>query len=433
MPAQATGAWPSPAARRRATALSIVSVVLPVLSAAGQDALRNALSIDTSLSQSQNTALHPGGMHWGPVQWSVGIYGDTEFNDNINLSESGQQSDVILHSGLNLGLLWPATERSVLQFGAGLGYLYYVEHNQYGGLEVSPNSALSWQIGLEDVNLSLYDQISYQQQVTQQAQLANITTLPRLENTVGLRVDWLPGSWRLQGSYSHDNFLSTDSAFDYLDRASEFFSGRAAWRFAEKTEAGVEGSLGLTSYQQPIQPDNASASVGVYTDWQVTQYLHTILRGGPTLYWFSSPTGTQNSALNSYYASLSVDHALTQFISQQLTLQRDVSLGLSLGSAYVEQFTANYSISVALTQRVNVGGTITYEQGTQPFLVSLGNNFFISQTEDFDRAGFGANVSWSLTDHFSAGLRYNFWDRHSSLPERSYLQNIVALQLNYNF
>ena len=406
--------------------------------AVAQDALRSALSSDTILAQKQQPTpmSTPDQPHLGPVNFTYGVYGATEYLDNINGSEFDPEADILLRGGLNLGFIWPATERSLLQFGAGIGYVHYEEHPQYSGLEVSPNSALMWQIGLKEGTLSLYDQLSYVQQVSQEASIANLVTVPRLDNTIGLRANWEPEHWLIEGGYAHNLFLSPDSAYQYLNRSSEYFFARAGWRFAERTQVGLETSAALTAYDLAVQSDNWNFSAGPYAEWQVTQHLRATVRGGPTLYHFTSAgAGGARPDLNSYYAGVNLSHELTQFLSHQINLQRDISYGLNLGSDYVEQFTANYSITFGLTSHIRLAGSLAYEQGRQPLLVQVPDfpGLLVSETEDFSRAGFGASFSWDLTEHFNASVRYNFWKRQSSLFGQSYVQNIVSLQLNYNF
>jgi hypothetical protein len=248
-------------------------------------------------------------------------------------------------------------------------------------------------------------------------------------------VAWDPGRWVLQAGYGHNDFLSTDSAQKDLDRSSEYFFARGGWRFAESTEAGLEASATLTSFRYSPRSDSQSFSVGVYANWQLTQNLQVAVRGGPQFYSFNNGSTATNSDLNNtYYAALNVNHKLTHYLSHQLSLMRGVTLGLNPGTDYVEQFSADYSFTLALTQHINVGGNITYENGSQPLLVPVHNGISaVSQTEDFDRAGFGANLSWSFTDHFSASVHYNFWDRSSSLAGRGYTQNTLGLQINYDF
>src|SRR5689334_24067781 len=52
---------------------------------------------------------------------------------------------------------------------------------------------------------------------------------------------------------------------------------RSAWRFAEVTQAGLEGSAGVTRYDLPVQDGNTSYSLGPFVKWQITQFLEADL------------------------------------------------------------------------------------------------------------------------------------------------------------
>jgi hypothetical protein len=406
-----------------------VSVMLPLFAAEGQDALRSAISLDAVIAaQTSQTVLQPERPHLGPVQLTLGAYAGTSYDDNINGSANNPQSDVLSRAGANLRFDWPATDHSDLQFGTGIGYVNYLRNTRNSGLEISPDSALTYALSLDDVILTLYDQFSYTRQVTTEAALANVATRPQLNNTAGLRVEWNPGQWTLQTGYSHNDNWS-DHANDYLNRSSEYFFGRAGWRFAEATQAGVEASGGLTAYQLASQGNSYNVSVGGYVEWQLRPALHFTLRGGPTLYEFSSPGPTGgNSTLNSYYISFEASHQLTDFLSHNLRIERDVQLGANQGSDYVEQLTAGYSLSWALTQRISVGASVTYEDGQQPL-----GNFPFHSIEDYQRYGGGLQATWQFTGHLAGSLSYNHWLRDSNLPDRGYSENSVSFNLNYTF
>ncbi len=135
--------------------------------------------------------------------------------------------------------------------------------------------------------------------------------------------------WQWEAGISYDDFRSTDSAFDYLDRGSEYIFLRGAWRFGESTQAGLEFSASQTDYRLKIQSDNTSYSLGPYANWEVTKFLTLNISGGPTLYRFDATGPAQPaSTLTSYYFDFEISHQLTEFISQQLSARRDVSLGL---------------------------------------------------------------------------------------------------------
>jgi hypothetical protein len=399
--------------------------------AAGQDALFSNLALDRTLSNAQPgpaAAVIPDAHHLGPVAFAVAPYTGVQFNDNINLAAQDTQSDAIIRAGVTLDVNWPATPQSALHLDGSIGYRHYLEHSQYDGLEVAPNSALSYSITWDQGSLAFYDQFSYLQDVISQPALSGVATFPRIENTVGTRLTFEPGNWELAAGYSHYNFISDSSTYQYLNRASEYFFSRAGWRFSQKTEVGLEASATLTSYAQPIQSDYDSISVGGFVDWQVTHAINASIHGGPTYYTFYPADGRPNSTLNAYYFSLELEHRITDFLSHRATVRHDISPGLNLGSDYIEATTASYTLSCALTRRLSTSLSFNYQRGNQPFQI-----FIFEFMENYQQYGISPTLSWQLTDRLTATLNYAYWNRTSDIPGRNYTQNTVDLRLSYNF
>lgn len=385
-----------------------------------------------SVVQTQNNVpvpLRPDKPHLGPVQLELGVYTGVEFDDNINTSQNDPQSDTIIHAGVNLGLDWLATEQSELRLTSDVGYATYLAHSRDDTVEIAPGSAATWSVSFEDGSVAFFDQFNYSQAVITVASIRGVSRLPRFDNTVGARAQWLPERWQFELGYSHNNFLSTDSAFQYLNRSSEYFFARGARRFAEHTQIGLEASTSLTAYELPIQSDNTSYSLGPYAEWKVTQFLSASLRGGPTIYAFDAVGARQPSRnLVSYYANLNLTHSLTEFVSQQLSIGRAVNLGYNQGNDFTEQLTSGYSVHWAAREHLDGGLNFIYEHGQQPL-----NGQFIPVTENFDRFGIISSVSYQFTRKLSGTLNCSHWERRSNLPGNNYGENNVALQVHYAF
>lgn len=415
--------------------LSILLLALPA-AARGQDALFSALSLDKSVSPQTNAIvdLSRAQSHIGPVQANTSAFVAMSYDDNINQAQFSPESDFIFSLGTTLDFIWPATDQSELRFGSGISYLNYLRSTQNSGLQITPDSALTYSVTIEDWQLTAFDQFSYQREVVTEAALANVTTLPRLNNTAGLRAEWDPGKWTLQTGYSHSDNISTGSAAnDFLNYSSEYFFGRAGRRLAEQTEFGVEASGSLTSYESASQNDSQSASFGAYADWQLRPAIHLELRGGPTLYFFNkSSAGQQTSALNSYYLVVQVSHQINDYLSQSLNIERDVQLGLNPGSSYIEQLSIYYSPSWQLTHALAATFTVTYESGNQP-LGSANPPFIVSENENYSRYGGGFQFSWQANDRLRTNLSYSFWNRQSNIAGRAYTENLVSLGATYTF
>jgi hypothetical protein len=382
----------------------------------------------------------------GPGQLSFGVHAGAQFNDNINASQIAPQEDTILNAGVNFGLLWPVTDNSILHLGSGILRLQYLKHSANSSFEITPDSALTWQVGFGDATLTLFDQFNYWQQAAQNSALANVVSLPRLDNTVGARVGWEPGQWLLQVGYSYDYFASTSTADEYLDQDSQYVFMRDAWRFAENTQAGIEASLGLTDYLHPIQagePSGRSVSVGPYGEWQVTQAVTVTARGGEVVQTTgSSSAGAPGSTFSSYYYGLDASHRLTDFFSHQVSIARNTTLGINQGSSYIEETSASYSGSLSVTPRISLGAGFTYAMGNQPLAAVVYGGYNLqgkpkysqgTLTENFDTYGAGPTLTWRATDKLSSSFSYSWLKRTSNLGGRAYVQNGVSLNLSYNF
>ena len=421
------------AARRM---LSLTSTLVLVNSTQAQEALRSALSLDRTLEQrsEDRLVLRPAGPHLGPLALTLGLYERTSYDDNVNLSQADTKSDTTVSVGIHLGVDGSVTETSALHFGTSVGYAHYLEGTRNGGLEVQPDSALTYQISLAEITLTLFDQLSYSRQVITEGALANLGTLPRMENTVGARISWAPGRWHLEQGYSHNSYSSDRSAFNYLNRSSEYLFLRAGWSLAESTQIGIESSGTSTSYQVAVENNNYNISVGPYAEWQIGSSVRLSLRGGPTFTVFdSNPSSSSNSTLDSYFLGFDGTHQLTEFVTHRLNLVRDVQAGLNQGSAYIEQLRVGYSVTWAMTPWVNLGASVAWETGRQPLAVALPGNLMAQAQEKFDRYTVGPQLSWQATDHFTLSLSYTLGVRHSSLAARDYRSHSMSLQLSYGF
>ncbi len=424
-----------------------------------QEALWGAVALDSAQTQA-NAPLPPGPTYIGPVNLALGVYTGVEANNNINNSQSAPESDLIFHNGLNLGVAWPATEQSNLNFYSQLGYAKYLRYSSNDQFEVNPGSALAWEMSFEDGSLTTFDEFSDTQSVISEASVSGLSQLPRIDNTAGLSLQWTPERWVFQAEYSHDLYFSDDAAFQYLNRSTENFVLRAAHLLAEESQLGLEVSASSTAYDLPIQSNNRSYSLGPYLEWQVTPFIHGTVRGGYTIYNFDGTPSTKVSLpppppptvppgqpvpvivipgqpaqnLNSYYASLELTHQLTDHIFQKISVERDISLGLNVGNNFTEQITANYVVSWTATKNLGLNLSLTYEDGNQPLTIQRG--LFLApaiETENFSRVGIGPGLSYQFTQKLAGSLTYTYWDRTSNIAGNSYRDDSVMAQLNYQF
>ena len=198
----------------------------------------------------------------------------------------------------------------------------------------------------------------------------------------------------------------------------------------------MEASASFTTYDEAIQSDYSSYSLGPYLEWQFTHSLNLSARGGYTIFDFdANARGQAAQTLGSYYVSLQLTQQLTDFVSQSLSVERDITPGFNQGNNYVEQLSASYTVSWQATEHLGLRLSLTYEDGNQPLSTEIatpaGLRLF-SQTEDFSRVGISPAISYQFSRKLAGSLVYSHWERTSNLSG-NYQDNDLSLQLNYAF
>src|SRR6266481_3817424 len=181
----------------------------------------------------------------GPVRFRFSATFGVEYNDNINLSDEGtavivtptgpvllrsqKEDDVILRPAINLDAIWPITQLNTLRLDLGLGYSIYAQHSNAdtNGVLISPGSELAFDIFVGDFRINIHDRPSLQQDPITEGQVSNTFDYGRFENTGGVSVLWDLNKILLTLGYDHYTYISTTSAFDYLNRNAEELTGTA--------------------------------------------------------------------------------------------------------------------------------------------------------------------------------------------------------------
>ena len=413
------------------------------ISTSAQDALQSAVQGDRSYRDRSSTEfiLDRDAIRTGPLTYAIGVGYNLEWNDNVYSEASNGDQDFIHSPQGSVRATWQATRDSVISLGVGVGYQKYTKHSDLDRTFFTPDSDIAWDIPVKDWVFTLYDRFSYSQDLLNQGALTEPATsrtgeFPRLENTIGLRARWMPSQYVLEAGYGHHILYSSSGDYAYLNRATEQVFARAGYRFAEATQAGLEISGGLTSYDTGLRGDNQNFSVGPYAQWQLTEATYLALHGGYVLYHYNADNFDSAHNLSSWYISAEARNRLTDVISHGLTVSREVQQGANLdqrpgvggnrNTDAVELLGARYSISWAFHEQGALGANVMYEHGTEPQ---------VGVEQVFERYGFGMSASWRFTRHLSTGLGYRFTKRSSDTApgQGDYQVNSVTLSANYQF
>lgn len=404
-----------------------------------QEALRSALQSDASARLRESPPVNPAkeARRIGPVTFDIRLGYSLDARDNITYTKDDRQSDLIQRPWLDIDMSYQASEQSRLSVNARFGYEDYIDNSQHDRFSVAPGSEVALDIRIGSSTVTVFDRMDFSQDVASEGALSGVARFPRFENTVGLRSVWQFDKWIWQAGYSHLNVLateddssSTQSNFDYLERADEQFFGRAGRAFDFPVQAGVEVSGSLSDYALPIQQDRYTIAAGPFLNWKAADALEIALRGGLAYTVFESTNSAMDDTdLASYYVGLQLNHRLTQHTTYRFSATHDIRAGINIGSDYIETTRLGVEASWEIMQYLTLEAQLFGEHSEEAAVDSPAS----SASETYRRIGAGINASCDLTRRLSLFARYAFVAKDSDDKLRNYSENRVTIGVNYRY
>lgn len=394
--------------------------------AQAQDAVRPSLAGEASAeARRQSIDKIPYNLLTGPIRFRFSTTVGVEYNDNINLAENDKQDDVIIRPQFNVNAIWPITQLNTLRLDLGVGYSFYLDHpgNDTDGVLVAPGSALSFDIFVGDVRINFHDRFSLEQDPVSEVALSNVVDYGRFQNTAGISALWDLNAAVATVGYDHYTYVSTTSAFDYLDRNAEMLTGSLDFTVTPTTGVGLETSFVHTYYDEHFLNDSNTFSAGGFLETQLTNYLKVRVAGGYQMISFDEGGGVFDANdLNDFYVNLLVSHRLNSVITQSLSAGHESQLGLN--SNYILLNYVRHTVSWNIVRNTLISTEFFYEDADDS-----GGIF----SEHAQRYGGALTIGYQLTQHVTLGARYQYTQKDSDQVLRSYEQNRVSLDGTYSF
>ncbi len=378
--------------------------------------------------QDQVSKVQGGFIKLGPVNVDASVQMDLELNDNIGLSETNKEGDMIFRPRLNVNSEWQVTRLNTIRLGLGVSYAKYLNNSKLDtqALLLDPGTQLGFDIYVgEHLRLNIHDRIQITQNPIDEASLSNVQRFSRLQNSSGVTAFLRYPDWDFVVGYDHFIYKALDSEFRFLDHTEEQFFASARHRVSDALGVGIEGSAALVKYDQNFNNDATTWTVGAFADATVSQYTKLRISAGyQDMSFDGSGTSVDRSSFGSWYANLSAAQRISQYLSHSLTVGREARLGLSVNfTDYVfARYSAIWRMNDLMTWNMDAFIEDARDSGGTAALA-----------EKSLRIGGGVGVAFKISSHTSLGLRYNYVNKDSDLASRSYIQNSGTLSLNYQF
>jgi Outer membrane protein beta-barrel domain len=367
-------------------------------------------------------------MRLGPVNVGASAEVGIEVNDNVGLSELNRKSDVIFRPRLAIDAEWRVSRLNTIRLGLGISYAKYASNSKLDtqALLLDPGTQLGFDIYVgEHLRLNIHDRIQITQNPIEETTLSNVQRFARLQNSAGVTAFIRYPDLDFVLGYDHFNFNTLSSEFNYMDRTEEQFFASARRRVNDALGVGVEGSAGLINYEQNVNNNGTSWTVGAFADTTLSQYTKVRVSGGWQEMGFDG-NGTNRDASNfgSWYANIALAQRLTQYLSHTLSAGREARLGLSVN--FADYVFARYAASWRMNDTWTWGLDGFVEDAKESGGAAL-------SAEHAFRWGGGASLRVAISSRTALTFRYTYVDKDSDLALRSYQQNSGTISLNHQF
>ncbi len=362
----------------------------------------------------------------GGVRFSVAAGIGVEFNDNVTLADDDKIEDIIFRPSLTLDAVWRLSEMNTLRFSLGASYAKYLDHSEFDSQSVllSPSSALALTIRVGEVDITVRDRFSYQEDPFSLPTLTTDSAVyRRFENSIGLEASWdINDKINLTTGYDHYNLWTLDSEFEQLERAIDTIYVRPSYAVGPAVTVGLNASASYVNFKQDIQNDGQTYLLGPFVEVQFSQATRAYLEVGYQKFTFdNNGVISDNEDADGVYVKASLENQLTENFNQRLSFTKTAEVGF--GTNYYDLYHSEYSANWTLNESFTLFPSLFYE-----YFETSGD-----LGEEAHRFGAALGLRYIFTPSITLGLDYRFVTKRSDFPGADYNQNLVLLSLYYNF
>lgn len=391
-------------------------------------------------------------LRFGPVQGNLSAGTSLYYTDNASVSNANPSSRLQLNENLNLDLLWPFTIHNSLhlRLGASFGQVLAGTGGNQFSLALTPDSELSWALGIGDFRIRLYDSFAVIQDPTTDPTVTNVFDLNRFRNQAGTATDWDLNKFVLT-LLANDTYVTQSARTDNQTAIQSVTNGerntlrgslQAAFQLTPTISFGPSFSASQSSGTSATEID--AITPGAFLKAQLTRLTSFQLEAGVNFFSTRYPdlgvvvlNPPQVPSLD-YYVSAVLTNRVTRFINLTASVSHDLDYadGLNATDRTLISIGANYRLNKRVW--INVGGF--YEDGTVLSPLNGG---------DYSRFSFSGDVTYQLGPKISTALQYRYTQRSANnggftfvsdgrlvseaAGSGSYNQNEITLIVNYAF
>ena len=367
-------------------------------------------------------------LKWGKAIGRFRASLQTEYNDNLTLSERNAESDLLFEPIVGVGFLLPLSKANILQLDLDAGYQSYLSHPELNTLTIAPNSRIDYRVIVNKVAVTFHDMFTIQSDPISRPELGgasagNASEFRRLNNVTGVLADWrFTKQLGLLAGYDYLIDRALSGEFQSLDRDDHTFSGGIYDVLSPRWTVGLNGAYSFSEYLQPTHNNSTSQSVGPFVTWQPSHFLTVDAGVSYSVTTFDrSGSIVDQTDFSGMTFQISAKHRLNSRMTQSLHLSKGTQQGFL--SNFTEIFVAQHNFSARVSRAATLSTGMTYED----FAASGGGG------EAGYRVLLNIGAAYKVLKNWDLGLNYAWALKDSNAPGNDYLQNRVGLNVTRNF
>lgn len=359
------------------------------------------------------------------------------YDTNASYVEDNEVSDFVIRTGIEARGLWEINSRQDINFNFGIAYAHYLDNGELSGFEnsanFSPRNEISFDFRVSNFDFSLYDRFAYltnASEVNRQnnnAEEVNTSErefafFQRIENEIGLIGVADFNVLILQLEAGRNDVFPIASSFSYTERVDYFFGGAISKQLRETLLVGLSGRYTFFTYEDEVQNDGSTVSVGPFLTWDFSDNLSLQTSAG---YYYSQFDENGSINDNSDASGISFRIELSHIASNTYTHQISFQQSNNLGSL------SNTTLTRGVSYNFNWTGIKDYPV-TGSLYYNVGEDSASLFAEDFSRWGANLEISKKLSRKLDIGLFLQAETKDSNRAERDYNRYQAGIRVVYD-
>jgi hypothetical protein len=319
-------------------------------------------------------------------------------------------------------LNWPVTPWNSLNLSVAGGYNFYAQNSDLNQFFLNPGTGLAFELFIGDWMFTVSDQMKMQESALENPTRAGGSDSSSLENDAGVAALWDLGKLQVNAGYNHVDYVTLSGVGSGRSPASENFTVNVGATVVPELQVGVAGGATLAEGQTATATPNAFQwQAGLFAQMLASEHFTARLDAGYSIYTPEQSSTNSLGASAAVYFQLSVTHQVNAHVRYKLAAGHSIDFGYD--GIPDDRYFASLETSWDMLRGITLSLPVLWESGQQAAFAAV----------SYEQYSAGLSLGRGLTRKLSASAYYRWTTETSNRSQLNYTDNIVGLNLTWQF